>query len=121
MEEKEGRTLSSNEQDAIFQSIVISKSKFKSRYVHGQGYMSRPPTSAEHVCDEVNNEIQFLRRLLETECAERAEERVERKAQIESLHAENQTQLESLRQSMREEFMRLLVNQSQVYKIFEHN
>ena len=37
------------------------------------------------------------------------------------LHVENQTQLESLIQSMREEFMGLLVNQSQVYKIFEHN
>jgi hypothetical protein len=51
--------------------------------------MSRPPISAEHVCDEVNNEIQSLRRLLEIECAERAEERVEREAQIESLRAEN--------------------------------
>uniref|UniRef100_A0A2N9EKC6 Transposase-associated domain-containing protein n=1 Tax=Fagus sylvatica TaxID=28930 RepID=A0A2N9EKC6_FAGSY len=113
VEEKEGRTLSSNERDAIFQSIVISKSKSKSRYVRGQGYMSRPPTSAERVRDEVNNEIQSLRRLLETERAERAEERVEREAQIESLRAENQTQLESLRQSMREEFMGLLANQSQ--------
>uniref|UniRef100_A0A2N9I3Q0 DUF4218 domain-containing protein n=1 Tax=Fagus sylvatica TaxID=28930 RepID=A0A2N9I3Q0_FAGSY len=113
VEEKEGRTLSSNERDAIFQSIVISKSKSKSRYVCGQGYMSRPPTSAERVRDEVNNEIQSLRRLLETERAERAEERVEREAQIESLRAENQTQLESLRQSMREEFMGLLANQSQ--------
>jgi hypothetical protein len=121
VEEKEGRTLSSNKQDAIFQSIVISKSKSKSRYVHGQGYISRPPISAKHVCDEVNNEIQSLRRLLETECAKRAEKRVERDVQIESLRAENQTQLESLRQSMREEFMRLLANQSQVYKIFEHN
>uniref|UniRef100_A0A2N9GHE4 Transposase-associated domain-containing protein n=1 Tax=Fagus sylvatica TaxID=28930 RepID=A0A2N9GHE4_FAGSY len=108
VEEKEGRTLSSNERDAIFQSIVISKSKSKSRYVRGQGYMSRPPTSAERVRDEVNNEIQSLRRLLETECAERAEERVEREAQIESLRAENQTQLESLRQSMREEFMEVI-------------
>uniref|UniRef100_A0A2N9FEG8 Transposase-associated domain-containing protein n=1 Tax=Fagus sylvatica TaxID=28930 RepID=A0A2N9FEG8_FAGSY len=78
-----------------------------------KGYMSRPPTSAERVRDEVNNEIQSLRRLLETERAERAEERVEREAQIESLRAENQTQLESLRQSMREEFMGLLANQSQ--------
>ena len=121
MEEKKGRTLSSNERDEIFQSIIIFKSKSKSIYVCGQGYMSRPPTSAERVRDEVNNEIQSLRRLLETERAERAEERVERKAQIESLCAENQTQLESLRQSMREEFMRLLANQSQVYKIFEHN
>jgi Rps23 Pro-64 3,4-dihydroxylase Tpa1-like proline 4-hydroxylase len=121
VEEKEGRILSSTERDAIFQSIVISKSKSKSRYIRGQGYMSRPPTSAERVRDEVNNEIQSLRRLLETERAERAEERVEREAQIESLRAENQTQLESLRQSMREEFMGLLANQSQVYKIFEHN
>lgn len=113
VEEKEGRILSSTERDAIFQSIVISKSKSKSRYIRGQGYMSRPPTSAERVRDEVNNEIQSLRRLLETERAERAEERVEREAQIESLRAENQTQLESLRQSMREEFMGLLANQSQ--------
>ncbi len=37
------------------------------------------------------------------------------------LYVENQTQLESLIQSMREEFMRLLANQSQVYKFFEHN
>ena len=74
--------------------------------------MSRPPTSAEHLRDEVNNEIQSSRRLLETERAERVEERVEREAQIESLHAENQTQLESLRQSMRKEFMGLLANQS---------
>ena len=34
------------------------------------------------------------------------------------LHVENQTQLESLIQSMREEFMGLLANQSQVCKIF---
>jgi hypothetical protein len=83
--------------------------------------MSRPPTSAERVRKEVNNEIQYLRRLLETKRVERAEERVERKAQIESLRAENQAQLQGLKQSMREEFMGLLANQSQVYKIFEHN
>ena len=83
--------------------------------------MSRPPTSTQRVRNEINNEIQSLRRLLETERAERAEERVEREAQIESLRAKNQTQLESFRQSMREEFMGLLANQSQVYKIFEHN
>ena len=51
--------------------------------------MSRPPTSVERVRDEVNNEIQSLRRLLETERAERAEERVEREAQIESFRAKN--------------------------------
>ena len=83
--------------------------------------MSRPPTFVQRVRDEVNNEIQSLRRLLETERAERVEERVEREAQIKSIRAENQTELESLRQSMREEFIRLLANQSQVYKIFEHN
>jgi hypothetical protein len=74
--------------------------------------MSRPPTSAKRVSNKVNNEIQSLRRLLETECFERAEECVEREAQIESFRAKNQTQLESLRQSMREEFMGLLANQS---------
>ena len=74
--------------------------------------MSRPPTSVERVRDEVNNEIQSLRRLLETERAERAKERVEREAQMESLRAENQTQLKSLKQSMRGEFMGLLANQS---------
>ena len=53
--------------------------------------MSRPPTSAKRVSNEINNEIQSLRRLLETECSERAEECVERDVQIKSLRAKNQT------------------------------
>jgi hypothetical protein len=53
--------------------------------------MARPQTFAERVRNEVNSEIQFLRRELETECAERAEERVEREAQIlESFRAESE-------------------------------
>ena len=118
--EEKGRTLSRNELDAVFQSIVSSLSK--SRYIRGQGYMARPQTFAEHVRNEVNSEIQFLRRELETERAERAKERAERakervvrEAQMESLRAEFEARELRFWQSMREEFMALLANHSQVY------
>ena len=111
--EEKGRTLSRNELDAVFQSIVSSLSK--SRYIRGQGYMARPQTFAEHVRNEVNSEIQFLRRELETERAERAKERVVREAQMESLRAEFEARELRFWQSMREEFMALLANHSQVY------
>ena len=111
--EEKGRTLSRNELDAVFQSIVSSLSK--SRYIRGQGYMARPQTFAEHVRNKVNSEIQFLTRELETERAERAKERVVREAQMESLRAEFEARELRFWQSMREEFMALLANHSQVY------
>ena len=56
-------SLSGEEQDAIYQSVVGSKPN----YVYGRGYMTKPPTSAKRVRDEVNYEIQGLKRQLEVE------------------------------------------------------
>ena len=57
--------------------------------------------------DELNCEIQELKRQLEVECTKRKVERAER-----------EVELEALQQRMREEFMALLANQSQVYTTY---
>ena len=79
IEAEECRLLSAEEQDEIYQSIVGSKPN----YVRGQGYMAKPPTFAERVRDEVNCEIQTLKKKLEEEHAKREAEcvakRVKRK------------------------------------------
>ena len=88
--------------------------------------MAKPPTFAERVRDEVNCEIQTLKKKLEEECAEREAERVEERAEREAKRAvervkrmeeraadrvESDAQLEALK----EEFMAIFANQSQVY------
>ena len=62
----------------------------------------KPPASVEQERDELNCEIQELKRQLEVERTKRKVERAER-----------EVELEALRQRMREEFMALLANQSQ--------
>jgi hypothetical protein len=64
--------------------------------------MVKPPASVEQERDELNCEIQELKRQLEVERTKRKVERVER-----------EVELEALQQRMREEFMTLLANQSQ--------
>ena len=59
IEAEECRLLSAEEQDEIYQSIVGSKPN----YVRGRGYMAKPPTFAERVRDEVNCEIQTLKKI----------------------------------------------------------
>uniref|UniRef100_A0A2N9F0Y6 Uncharacterized protein n=1 Tax=Fagus sylvatica TaxID=28930 RepID=A0A2N9F0Y6_FAGSY len=52
IEVKEGRSLSGDEQDAIFHSVVGSKPN----YVHGQGYMVKPPAlSSKNVMNSIVN------------------------------------------------------------------
>uniref|UniRef100_A0A2N9FUV9 Uncharacterized protein n=1 Tax=Fagus sylvatica TaxID=28930 RepID=A0A2N9FUV9_FAGSY len=124
IEVEECRPLSAEEQDEIYQSIVGSKPN----YVHGRGYMAKPPTFAECVHDEVNCEIQTLKKKLEEERAEReaehvverakreaerAAERVKRKEERAADRAESDGRLEAFR----EEFMAIFANQSQVYKL----
>ena len=62
--------------------------------------MVKPPASVKQERDELNCEIQELKRQLEAE-------RIKRKVE-----------LEALQQHMREEFMALLTNQSQVYTTY---
>uniref|UniRef100_A0A2N9G7I6 Uncharacterized protein n=1 Tax=Fagus sylvatica TaxID=28930 RepID=A0A2N9G7I6_FAGSY len=120
IEAEECRLLSAEEQDEIYQSIVGSKPN----YVRGRGYMAKPPTFAERVRDEVSCEIQTLKKKLEEERAEREAERVVERAEREAERvkrkeervadrAESDARLEALR----EEFMAIFANQSQVYKL----
>uniref|UniRef100_A0A2N9E965 Uncharacterized protein n=1 Tax=Fagus sylvatica TaxID=28930 RepID=A0A2N9E965_FAGSY len=124
IEAEECRLLSVEEQNEIYQSIVGSKPN----YVRGRGYMAKPPTFAERVRDEVSCEIQTLKKKLEEERAEREAERVVERAKREAKraakrvkrkeervadHVESDAQLEALR----EEFMAIFANQSQVYKL----
>ena len=86
--------------------------------------MAKPPTFAERVRDEVSCEIQTLKKKLEEERAEREAERVVERAEREAERvkrkeervadrAESDARLEALR----EEFMAIFANQSQVYKL----
>ena len=120
IEAEECRLLSAEEQDEIYQSIVGSKPN----YVRGRGYMAKPPTFTERVRDEVSCEIQTLKKKLEEERAEREAERVVERAEREAERvkrkeervadrAESDARLEALR----EEFMAIFANQSQVYKL----
>ena len=124
IEAEECRLLSAEEQDEIYQSIVGSKPN----YVRGRGYMAKPPTFAERVRDEVSCEIQTLKKKLEEKRAEREAECVVERAEREAEHAaewvkrkeeraadraESDAQLEALR----EEFMAISANQSQVYNL----
>nr|POE76411.1 hypothetical protein CFP56_19858 [Quercus suber] len=122
MKVNEDRTLSSSERDTIFQSVVSmsgSKSSSNSRYVLGRGYMAKLPTSTERVCNELNSEVQSMRSQLDAERTERVAERAEMEAKFEAEcakrvaeHAEMEVQFQRLRQTMREEFLAILANQS---------
>ena len=72
--------------------------------------MVKPPASVEQERDKLNCEIQELKRQLEVECTKRKVERAER-----------EVELEALQQRMREEFMALLANQSQVHNLLNLN
>ncbi|KAL0005073.1 hypothetical protein SO802_012634 [Lithocarpus litseifolius] len=120
MEVNEDRTLSSSEQDTIFQSVV-SMSGSKSRNVLGRGYMAKLPTSTKRVRNELNSEVQSMKSQLDAECAEKVAERAEMEAKFEAErakrvaeHAEMEVQFQRLRQTMCEEFLAILANQSQV-------
>ena len=87
MEVNEDRTLSSSGQDTIFQlvsSMLGSKSSSKSRYVLGQGYMAKLPTSTEHVRNELNSEVQSMKSQLDAKRVERVAELVEMEAKFEA-------------------------------------
>ena len=124
MEVNEDRTLSSSERDTIFQSVVSmsgSKSSSKSRYVLGRGYMAKLPTSTERVRNELNSEVQSMKSQLDAERAERVAECAEMEAKFEAEcakrmaeHAEMEVQFQRLRQTMCEEILAILANQSQV-------
>lgn len=89
MEVNEDQTLSSSEQDTIFQLVVSmsdSKSSSKSRYVLGWGYMAKLPTSTEHVHNELNSKVQSMKSQLDVECTERVDERAEIEAKFEAGH-----------------------------------
>ena len=125
MEVNEDRTLSSSGQDTIFQlvsSMLGSKSSSKSRYVLGQGYMAKLPTSTEHVCNELNSEVQSMKSQLDAKRVERVAELAEMEAKFEAEcakraaeYAKMEVQFQRLRQTMREEFLAILANQSQVH------
>ena len=83
IEAEECWLLFAEKQDAIYQSIV----GLKPNYVRGRGYMAKPPTFAERVRDEVNCEIQTLKKKLEEESAEREAERVVERAEKEAERA----------------------------------
>ena len=87
MEVNEDRTLSSSGQDTIFQlvsSMLGSKSSSKSRYVLGQGYMAKLPTSTEHVRNELNSEVQSMKSQLDAKRVERVAELAEMEAKFEA-------------------------------------
>uniref|UniRef100_A0A2N9GVA1 Uncharacterized protein n=1 Tax=Fagus sylvatica TaxID=28930 RepID=A0A2N9GVA1_FAGSY len=121
IEAEKCRLLSAEEQDAIYQSIVGSKPN----YVRGRGYMAKPPTFAERVRDEVNCEIQTLKKNLEEERAEREAERVVERAEREAEcaaeqvkrkeeHAADRAESDARLEALKEEFMAIFANQSQV-------
>ena len=117
MEVNEDRTLSSSGQDTIFQlvsSMLGSKSSSKSRYVLGRGYMAKLPTSTERVRNELNSEVQSMKSQLDAERAEMEAKFEAECAKRVAEHAEMEVQFQRLRQTMREEFLAILANQSQV-------
>ena len=83
--------------------------------------MAKLPTSTERVRNELNSEVQSMKSQLDAERAERVAERAEMEAKFEAEcakrmaeHAEMEVQFQRLRQTMREEFLAILANQSQV-------
>ena len=133
--EKEGEPISKEDRNKIFQASYKTSAGCKSsRFMHGRGYMAKPPSTAEilaelneqaretseakrqnvelneHVQDlESKNEeltltVQDLENKLATECMER-----ERAREADRIERENQ--LEALRQSMREEMLNMLAAQ----------
>ena len=90
--------------------------------------MAKPPTFVERVRDEVNCEIQTLKKKLEEEHAEREAERVEERAEREAKRAvervkrmeeraADRVESDARLEALKEEFMAIFANQSQVYKL----
>jgi flagellar biosynthesis GTPase FlhF len=90
--------------------------------------MAKLPTFAERVRDEVNCEIQTLKKKLEEERAEREAKRVVERVEREAERATEQVKRKEERtvdraksdarlEALREEFMAIFANQSQVYKL----